>query len=86
MIRRVAPTLFCLLGGCAGRGAPSFILFGAYFPGWMMCALIGIAVAIAARVGLVASGFAALLPYQLFVCVSAGLICALVAWLIWFGQ
>jgi hypothetical protein len=37
------------LGGCSSHGAPSFVLFGAFFPAWMLCALIGIFGAIAAR-------------------------------------
>lgn len=78
----IVPAL--LLGGCAG--APSFVLFGAYFPAWMLCAGIGLLVAIAARVGLVASGLAQALPAQLFLCVAIGVLAAAVAWLVWFGR
>ena len=74
------------LSGCAVRGAPSFILFGSYFPGWMFCALIGIAGAIVARIAMVASGLSEFLPLQLFICVALGVIAALAAWLFWFGQ
>jgi hypothetical protein len=74
------------LGGCAISGAPSYVLFGAYFPGWMFCAVLGILAAIAARAGFVASGLAGMLPFQLAVCTSIGLIAAVGVWLIWFGQ
>ena len=74
------------LGGCRGRGAPSFVIVGSYFPGWMFCALIGIVLAIAVRIGFVASGLANVLPYQLFVCAAIGLCGALALWLLWFGQ
>ena len=74
------------LGGCRGRGAPSFVIVGSYFPGWMFCALIGIVLAIAVRVGFVASGLAGVLPFQLFVCSAIGLCCGVFAWLLWFGQ
>ena len=74
------------LGGCRGRGAPSFVIVGSYFPGWMFCALIGIVVAIAVRIGFVASGLANVLPYQLFVCAAIGLCGALAVWLVWFGH
>ena len=74
------------LGGCASHGAPSFVLFGAFFPAWMLCALIGIFGAIAARGLFVALGLNSVLPYQLFVCSSVGLVVAAMAWLIWFGQ
>jgi YtcA family len=80
----LAPILSLILGGCSG-GAPSFVLFGAFFPDWMFCALLGIVVAIVARIAFVATGLSAVLPYQLFVCTSVGLIFALLAWLIWFG-
>ena len=31
----------CLLAGCSLAGAPSLELFGAYFPAWLLCALLG---------------------------------------------
>lgn len=74
------------LSGCANQGAPSFALVGAYFPAWMICALIGIVAAIGARVGFVVSGLATVLPFQLFVCTSIGVCIALLVWLLWFGQ
>jgi YtcA family len=74
-----------ILGGCASHGAPSFVLFGAFFPAWMLCALIGIFGAIAARGIFVAVGLNSVLPFQLFVCSSVGLAVAALAWLIWFG-
>jgi hypothetical protein len=82
----LAPLVAFALGGCGGGGAPSFVIAGAYFPGWMFCALIGIGVAIAARIGFVASGLAAVLPFQLFVCAAIGLCGGLAAWLFWFGR
>jgi hypothetical protein len=72
-------------GGSLVRGAPSFSLFGAFFPGWMFCALIGIIGAIATRATMVSSGLAKVLPFQLLVCASIGLIVGLFVWLIWFG-
>jgi hypothetical protein len=68
------------------RGAPSFVIAGSYFPGWMFCALIGIVLAIAVRIGFVASGLASVLPFQLFVCSAIGLCASLLAWLFWFGH
>jgi hypothetical protein len=73
-----------VLSGCASRGAPSFVLFGAYFPAWMLLAGIGILAAIGTRAGLVATGLADTLPFQLLVCVSIGLAVAICAWLLWF--
>jgi hypothetical protein len=82
----LTPLLASALGGCGVRGAPSFVIAGSYFPGWMFCALIGIVSAIAVRAGFVASGLASVLPLQLFVCGAIGLCCGLLAWLLWFGQ
>lgn len=82
----LTPLLSSALSGCGVRGAPSFVIAGSYFPGWMFCALIGIVSTIAVRVGFVASGLAGILPLQLFVCSAIGLCCGLLAWLLWFGQ
>ena len=82
----LASLISITLGGCADHGAPSFSLVGAYFPAWMICALIGVVATIGARVGFVISGLATVLPFQLFVCTSIGVCVALLAWLLWFGQ
>lgn len=74
-----------LLGGCAVQGAPSFALVGAYFPDWMLCGMIGIAVAVTLRVVFVLTGLDAILSLRLFTYLSLGAITALLAWLIWFG-
>ncbi len=81
----VAPLLSLVLGGCSRGGAPSLVLFGAFFPGWMFYALFGIVVAVVARIVFVATGLSSVLPYQLFVCLSVGLVFAFLAWLLWFS-
>ena len=73
------------LGGCS-MGAPSFVLFGAFFPAWLLCGTLGIIGAGVARAAFVASGLSQALPYQLFVCAAVGLIVALFVWLVGFGQ
>jgi hypothetical protein len=76
-----------LLSGCGvEQGAPSFTLFGAFFPAWMFCSVIGIIIAIGARGIFVSIGGSALLPYQLAVCTSIGVIGGALAWLFWFGS
>lgn len=85
--RALRPIVLILpLVGCGGPGAPDFILFGAYFPGWMFCALVGVLGAIGARILMVVSGLSQILPFQLFISVAAGLIIATAAWLLWFGR
>ena len=63
----MAPFLAFALGGCEVGGAPSFVIAGSYFPGWMLCALVGIVAGNPVRTGFVASGLANVLPLQLFV-------------------
>jgi hypothetical protein len=75
----------CLLAGCSSAGAPSFELFGAFFPAWMLCALLGILGAAGTRVLLTSPKFSDdPIPFQLAVCTSAGVIVALLAWMLFF--
>jgi hypothetical protein len=74
------------LTACSAGGAPSFTLFGAFFPAWLLCGLIGVLGAGVARAGFVATGLATVLPYQLLVCTAVGIIAATVVWLVWFGS
>ena len=76
---------FCL-AGCSANGAPSFDLFGAFFPAWLLCGAIGIAGAAIARVVFVSTGLSNALPYQLVVCTSIGVITAVLFWLVAFGR
>ena len=55
MIRSSSLTLAALLcGGCSF--APNVPLFGAFFPAWMLCALVGIGFAVILRVLSAATG------------------------------
>lgn len=70
--------------GCSSVGAPSFDLFGAFFPAWMLCALIGIVGAAGARAVLTTPRLNDTIPMQLAVCTSVGVIVALLAWMVLF--
>ena len=59
---------------------------GAYFPAWLLCALVAVGVAVAMRGVMVATGLSNVIPFQLMVCVSFGVIVALVIWRIWMVQ
>ena len=74
------------LTGCSAAGAPSYDLFGAFFPAWLLCGIIGIAGALVARVVFVSTGLADTLPYQLAVCAAIGVITAVLVWLVGFGH
>jgi len=80
------PLEYLTLTGCSAASAPSFDLFGAFFPAWLLCGIIGIAGAVVARVVFVSTGLANTLPYQLAVCSAIGVITALLVWLVGFGH
>ena len=75
----------CMLTGCSLAAAPSFELFGAYFPAWMLCALIGIVGAASTRVVLTTATLGDVIPFQLAVCTAVGVIVALLSWMALFG-
>jgi hypothetical protein len=73
--------LSCTLGACSG--SPSRNILGSYFPAWMVCALVGLAIALAARVALKASGLLRELPAPLVVLLSLGCATTFALWLLW---
>jgi YtcA family len=73
-----------LLSGCSAAGAPSFELFGAFFPAWMLCATVGTVGAAVAHVIMTRPPLAGVIPYQLSVCTALGVIVALCFWLVFF--
>jgi len=72
------------LEGCAG--APSFGLFGAYFPLWLLSALIGIAGAVVSHRIFVKTGWAEVVRLQLLVNTAIGVMIAEIVWLIGTGH
>ena len=74
----------CMLTGCSFAQAPSFELFGAFFPAWMMCAVIGIVGAAGSRVVLTTPTFIEAIPFQLAVCTAVGVIVGLLTWIVLF--
>ena len=71
---------FCSTG-CGG--APSVTIAGAYFPAWLLCAIVAVLVTVFIRALVVATGLSNYIPYQLAVCCSAGVIFALILWHFW---
>lgn len=69
------------LTGC--DGAPSRNILGSYFPSWMVCALVGIAVAAIARVILKSTGLLQELPAPFVVIVAIGCAATFALWLLW---
>lgn len=89
--RRPLPLLFAPLvlvlplAGCGWGGAPTRVVVGAYFPAWMLCALVGVGAAIAARLVMVVLHLSDVLPHQLAVSLAVGVLVAAAFWLLWFG-
>jgi hypothetical protein len=75
----------CVLTSCSLATAPSFELFGAYFPAWMLCALVGIIGAASTRMVLTTLAVNEVIPFQLAVCTAVGVVAALLSWMLLFG-
>ncbi len=86
--RRVSAVLLLVETICSTGcgGAPSVTIAGAYFPAWLLCAIIAVLVAVFIRALMVATGLANYIPYQLAVCCSAGAVVALILWHLWAGR
>jgi hypothetical protein len=69
------------LAGC--DGSPSRNILGSYFPSWMVCALVGIAVAGIARVIFKSTGILQELPVPFVVILAIGCAATFAMWLIW---
>jgi len=74
-----------LLGGCSLRGAPSYSIFGAFFPAWLLCAGIGIAGSIGLRFLIIAVGLEEIIPFRLLVYVACAAGLASSIWLLLFA-
>ena len=75
----------CMFTGCSLAAAPSFELFGAYFPAWMLCALVGVVGAAGTRVILTNTRFNHVVPCQFAVCAAMGVIVGVLSWAALFG-
>ncbi len=74
----------CLSGLVAGcDGAPSRNILGSYFPSWMVCALVGIVLALVARAVLKLTGLLEELPAPLLVLLGFGCAVNFAMWLVW---
>jgi hypothetical protein len=72
---------FTSLCGC--DGAPSRNILGSYFPSWMVCALLGMAVAGIARGILRSTGILQELPVPFVVILAIGCAATFTLWLLW---
>ncbi len=84
--RMAIAMLILPLGGCTLRGAPSYEILGAYFPLWLLSAVLGLVGALVAHRIFVSTGWAQTVPLQLSVCMAIGLMVAVLVWLSVTGQ
>lgn len=70
-----------LVGGC--DGAPSRNILGSYFPSWIICALVGMALALAARAIFKALGLLEELPVPFVVMLAIAFAGTFATWLVW---
>jgi hypothetical protein len=77
------PALLLMSSICGCNGSPSRNILGSYFPSWMVCALVGLLVALVARFALKASGLLTELPAPLVVLLSIGCATTFGLWLLW---
>ena len=79
----IAMPVVAVLSGCSG--APTLLVAGAYFPAWLVCALVGGVVAVLVRVWMVARAWDQSLPMQFWLCMASGCIAATGVWWVWTG-
>jgi len=73
-----------LLCGC--ERVPSINLVGAYFPSWMLCIIVGIALTLVARRVLVATGLDSSIGPRALVYPALALALTLTTWIVFFQE
>ena len=66
--------------------SPTMDLLGSYFPAWMLCAAIGIVVAVIIRQILAVTGINDYVVAPLLTYAGLAVSATLLAWLLWFGH
>ena len=74
------------LGGCRLEGAPSYSLFGAFFPAWLLCSLLGLVATFLFRGVVIATGIEEAMPFKLLVYMAFAAGFAVWLWLSLFGE
>jgi YtcA family len=85
-LKLAVPLALLALASCAkGPLAPSISVFGSYFPGWIICAVLGIVTTVVVRLALIRTGIDDYLPVPLLVYVSLALSSGIGYWFAAFG-
>jgi hypothetical protein len=84
-VRRALRVAFLAMGvtvaGCSG--APAHDILGSYFPSWMICALLGLVLALIVRRLLVAMSVDDAMPAPALVYLVMAVAFAFALWLVW---
>jgi uncharacterized membrane protein len=74
------------LAGCSTSSAPAVIVFGAYFPDWLVFAILTLAIALVARIAFGFAGWAQSVPYPLFTFIAVGVLVTGAIDLVWLDR
>jgi hypothetical protein len=74
------------LSGCSSASAPAAVVFGSYFPEWLIFAIIAVVAAVVVRLATVFTGYADRIPFPLFTCLAVGILLAGAVDFIWLGR
>jgi hypothetical protein len=72
------------VAGCSS--APTMDLLGSFFPGWMLCAVLGVAAAVIIRQILAVAGINEFVVAPLLTYAGLAVAATLLVWLFWFGH
>jgi uncharacterized membrane protein YeaQ/YmgE (transglycosylase-associated protein family) len=72
-------------GQAADPAAPSLVVFGSYFPAWIVCAILGVVGAVVTRFILARLGIDEFLPLRLVVYLCLAIVVGLGVWLGWYA-
>ena len=84
--RAAALVVMATLAACSsGPSAPSIAIFGSFFPAWIICAVLGVIVAVLVRQLLIIIDLDGYLPVPLLVYLSMAIASGIGLWFLWFG-
>ena len=82
----IAPaTVTATAAHAAEPAAPSIVVFGSYFPAWIVCAIAGVLGAVVARFILARLGVDEFLPLRLLVYLCLAIVFGLGVWLTYYA-
>jgi len=82
LLRSTTGMSLIFLTGC--RGAPSINLLGSFFPGWMLCMILGVIGAVALRQVFVKTNIDVHLPLRALIYLCLWVSITLLSWLLFF--